>query len=96
MCLDLEVLTDNTHITSQQHSKWYWQYIFHLLEYAEGGDLAGFIKKAKQQGKPLPEENVLTTVGQILSGLEHVKTNNNTHKYAHTHTKAHKQKREHT
>ena len=46
--------------------------LYIVMEYAEAGDLAGFIKKSKQKGQPLPEDTILKTVGEILAGLEHV------------------------
>ena len=46
--------------------------LYIIMEFAEGGDLAGFLKKAKASGKPLPESKVVETVGHILAGLEHV------------------------
>jgi len=46
--------------------------LYIIMEYAEGGDLSGFLRKSKDTGKALKEETVLMTLSQILSGLEHV------------------------
>ena len=54
--------------------------LYIVMEYAEGGDLAGFLKRSKQTGRPLSEESVLKTVGEILRGLEHVHANKFVHR----------------
>jgi NIMA (never in mitosis gene a)-related kinase len=54
--------------------------LYIVMEYAEGGDLAGFLKRSKQAGQPLSEEKVLQTVGEILSGLAHVHANKFVHR----------------
>ena len=46
--------------------------LYIIMEYAEGGDLAGFLKKSKASRTPLPEHKVAELLSQILSGLEHV------------------------
>ena len=43
-----------------------------LMEYADGGDLNGLVKRCKESGKTLSEDEILGYFVQICLGLKHI------------------------
>ena len=55
----------------EMHTSFIDQHLFIIMEWAPGGDLAEYLKQARQQG-PLSQLRVSSIASGVLAGLEHV------------------------
>lgn len=80
--LEAEVLRQMSHSNIVQHRESFIKNdkLFIVMEYADGGDLAMFIKKRKDSHRSFSEEEVMQLFVQICLALRHVHGHNILHR----------------